>query len=131
MSLSVYVNKAVAQKGELRKEAQVSFEAFEDLPIYITKTVDRAEPVYYNGDTIIFTISITRSEGVQGAINQITLTDDLPAIVKFQQNNVEILEGTGGNIKVTGNNLTIENIVLNQGNPIFTVKITGKISLNV
>lgn len=107
----------------------VSFQAANELGIIITKTIDKVGEVYFQGEKIIFTITMTRVAGMSGAINQITLTDEVPGVVKFTKDNVQQTVGTGGNISVSGQKLTVTGLVLNNGNPTNTIVITGTIDI--
>lgn len=106
----------------------VLFEATGELEVVITETVDKDE-IYYNGDTIIFTITMTRTEGVTKAIPGITLTDTFPDIVNYSASDVETVVGISGSIDVTDKTLTISNITLSNDNPIVEIKVKGTIFL--
>ncbi len=134
MAITTASNTATAEKkiGATTQQVSsvpVSFEAANELGIIITKKIDRSGEVYFQGETIIFTITMTREAGITGAINQITLTDEVPAVVKFTKDNVQLIGGTSGNINVSGQKLTITELVLNNGNPTITVIITGTIDI--
>ena len=134
MAITTASNIATATRGSGATAQQVSsepvsFQAANELGIIITKTIDKAGEVYFQGEKIIFTITMTRVAGMSGAINQITLTDDVPAVVKFTKDNVQQTVGTGGNISVSGQKLTVTGLVLNNGNPTNTIVITGTIDI--
>lgn len=134
MAITTASNIATAEKkiGATTQQVSsvpVSFQAANELGIIITKKIDRSEEVYFQGETIIFTITMTREAGITGAINQITLIDEVPAVVKFTKDNVQLIGGTSGNISVSGQTLTITGLVLNNGNPTITVIITGTIDI--
>ncbi len=134
MAITTASNIAVAEKtikGATHQVSSepVSFQAANELGIIITKTINRPGEVYFQGETIIFTITMTRAAGIESSINQITLTDQVPAVVKFTKDNVQLVGGTSGNISVSGQTLKITELVLNNGNPTITVIITGTIDI--
>lgn len=134
MAITTASNIAVAEKtikGATHQVSSepVSFQAANELGIIITKTINRPGEVYFQGETIIFTITMTRAASIESSINQITLTDQVPAVVKFTKDNVQLVGGTSGNISVSGQTLKITELVLNNGNPTITVIITGTIDI--
>lgn len=104
------------------------FEATSELEVIITEAVDKDE-IYYNGDNIIFTITMTRSEGITKPITGITLTDTFPDIISYSASDVETSSGISGDINVTDKTLTISNITLSNDNPIVEIKVKGTITL--
>jgi len=71
---------------------------------------------------------MTRTPGVTKAINQITLTDTFPNIVSYTSGDVvQTTPGPVGIINVTGQTLTVTNLVLNNPYPIITIVVTGTI----
>ena len=134
MAVITASNIAIAKRGsgataQKVSSVPVSFQAANELGIIITKTIDKTGEVYFQGETITFTITMTRVAGMSGAINQITLTDEVPAVVKFTKDNVQQTVGTGGNISVSGQTLTVDGLVLNNGNPTNTIIIKGTINV--
>lgn len=126
MSIITVSNTAVVQQGSNQLPSNtVTFQAANEIGILITKTINRPGELYYEGDTIVFTVTITRATGVTGAINQITITDDIPSVVSFTQAGVQQTIGTGGNISVSGQTVTVSGLVLNNGNPTNTIVVTG------
>lgn len=134
MAITTVSNIATAERGsgataQKVSSAPVSFQAANELGIIITKTIDKPDEIYYQGETIIFTITMELAKDVTGTINQITLTDEMPAVVKFTQGNVQLSDGTKGNISVSGQTLTISGLVLNKAHPKDIITITGIIDM--
>lgn len=134
MAITTLTNTAIVEKKIGTTSYQVpstpvNFQAGDELGIVITKTIDRPGEMYYQGETIVFTITLTRAAGVTSTINQITLTDEVPAIVKYTKDNIKQTVGAAGNISVSGQTLKITELTLNNGNPTITFVITGKIDI--
>ena len=130
MSIITVSNTAVVQQGSNQLPSNtVTFQPANEIGILITKTINRPGELYYEGDTIVFTVTITRAAGITGAINQITITDDIPSVVSFTQAGVQQTIGTGGNISVSGQTVTVSGLVLNNGNPTNTIVVTGIIHI--
>lgn len=131
MAIYSEINEGIVTKegSSLEAKANVSFQAVNDVGVKITQTIDRPGELYYNGEEIIFYITITRMNGVTDTINKLTITDDFPSIVSYSEANVEHIEGTSGKVSVVGQLLTISDLVLNNGKPTITYKITGTITI--
>jgi uncharacterized repeat protein (TIGR01451 family) len=109
--------------GELKK-AEVNYSLFSEGVLQMTKSVDRPEEYYVEGDPINFTITIKN-------VGDKTITD-----FKLKDEVEEYIQPFGDNFKVTAskgqivsyaNPVTVEGITL-QPKESMTVRITGKIA---
>lgn len=117
--------------------ATVIYNAGDSYSVTVTKTVDHPNEYYYQGDPIVFTITITRTPGVTGTINNIVVNDTLEKPFKLAtgdvNNDVLITNGAGAGISynVATRLLTINNLVLNTGQgDVISITIHGVIDLN-
>lgn len=125
--MAEYINTGTASIGSTTQTTTISFEAEQSLPIEIKKSVNKPDEVYFEGDSIVFTVDLTRT--TSKTIKNITLTDTIPSIVTFDPSSGITVNGFHGPIHFDTDSrvLTITDIVLNDANPITTVTVSGEI----
>ena len=125
--MAEYINTGTASIGSTTQTSSISFEAEQSLPIEIKKSVNKPDEVYFEGDSIVFTVDLTRT--TSKTIKNITLTDTIPSIVTFDASSGITVNGFHGPIHFDADSrvLTITDIVLNDASPVTTVTVSGEI----
>ena len=125
--MAEYINTGTASIGSMTQSTTISFEAEQSLPIEIKKSVNKPDEIYFEGDSIVFTVDLTRT--TLKTVKNITLTDTIPSIVTFDPKSGITIDGFHGPVHFDSDNrvLTITDIVLNDDNPVTTVTISGEI----
>lgn len=125
--MAKYINTGTASIGNTTQTATISFEAEQSLPLKIKKSVNKPDEVYFEGDSIVFTVDLART--TSKTVKNITLTDTIPSIVTFDPSSGITISGFHGPVHFNADSrvLTITDLVLNDDNPVTTVTISGEI----
>lgn len=112
-----------SEEGELKK-AEVNYSLFSEGVLQMTKSVDKPEEYYVEGDPINFSITI-KNVGDK-TITDFKLKDEIEEYIQPFGDNFKVT-ASKGQIKSYANPIVIEGITL-QPKESMTVKITGKIA---
>lgn len=106
------------------KEAVSNYSVFSDDVLELTKTVDKPDEYYVEGDEITFTIKI-KNNGDKKITNFI-LRDQVEEFIVPFDGGYKVLSNIG-HVQSYFNPIVVENITLNPCEEMF-VKITGKVT---
>lgn len=122
-----YTSTVTAAVGTVEKTASVTFEAEQVLPVEINKTIDKPDEVYFEGNTITFTVTLNKTTPY--TISNLTFTDTIPEVVSFDPSTGITIDGPHGPITFDADRrlLSINEIILNSDKPTVTITITGTI----
>lgn len=126
--MASHFNYAVAQKNsESLQSNQVQFSVLDILPITILKSIIDQQEYYYQGDTITFLIELERESIVTSPVGGISVTDNLPSVVSITS--ADVTTGSGGPVTITGQTVSVANVLLDDTNPICQITIVGTINI--
>ena len=127
--MSSFVNTGYAKKNNnIIEDASVTVNVANADTLIMTKTVDKPNEFYFQGDTIVFTITISLPASAGSKLNGITCEDQIPSQVILPTTAPYGVTTTEGNIvPVAGNQVKITGINLDPGETV-TITITGTIA---
>ena len=105
--------------------AEAIFETFDPELVEMTKVVDRPGEVYFSGDPITFTITITNNG--DELLTGLRFADTIDAAVNPIEGNDFIVNTTSGTITSDSRNVIVDNINIPAGGNV-VITITGIIA---
>jgi hypothetical protein len=127
--MSSFVNTGYAKKNNnIIEDTSVTVNVADADTLIMSKTVDKPDQFYFQGDSIVFTITISLPASAESKMYGITFEDQIPPQVTLPTTSPYGVTTTEGNIvPVTDNLVKITGIDLDPGETV-TITITGTIA---